>query len=193
MSPLVRGALVVAIITVILGVAWNRYYAFLSRGQAIPESTRILDQIEKQGVPDFTLKDINGKDVSLKDFRGKLVILSFWASWCEPCIQEFPSMLKLVDAMKGEVQLVGVSADYEEKDISAFLQAFKIKSSDIHIMWDKDQVVAKKYGTFKLPESYIINKDGSLVRKISGVENWSSPDALVYFKELAATSGEVKK
>jgi thiol-disulfide isomerase/thioredoxin len=184
MSPVMRGLLVAGIITAVLATLWLKYSDFLSRGQAVPESTRILNELEAEGVPDFTLKNVKGQPVSLKDFRGKLVLLNFWASWCEPCIQEFPSMLKLIDTMKGDVQLLAVSADYEEKDIEPFLKAFKVENPSIHIMWDRDQTVARSFGTFKLPESYIIDRNGRLIRKIAGVEDWATEDAKAFFNQL---------
>lgn len=193
MNPIVRGSLVTLSITLLLFFGWRKYSDFLSRGQQPPESAKILNEIEKTGVPDFTLDDLNGKPIKLSDFRGQLVLLNFWASWCEPCIKEFPSMIKLVKEMNGDLKLLAISADYERKDIEPFLKAFNVNSPDILVMWDKDQEVAKRFGTFKLPESYIINGDGRLLRKISGVEDWASAEAVAFFQQLLVQSREQQK
>ena len=184
MNPAVKGLLVVIVISGALLAGWLKYSDFLARGQKPPMASQILNDMEKNGVPDFELEDITGKNIALKDYRGKVVLLNFWASWCEPCIQEFPSMIKLIEEMKGDVILLAVSADYERADIDPFLKAFKVKSEHIKIMWDKDQNVAKQYGTFKLPESYLIGKNGELVRKVAGIEDWATPEAFEYFQML---------
>lgn len=184
MNPAVKGLLVVLGISAALLFGWLKYSDFLARGQKPPKSSQILNEMEKSGAPDFELVDIEGKTVKLSDYRGKLVLINFWASWCEPCITEFPSILKLIEAMKGELILLAVSADYEREDIEPFLKAFDVEGPHIKVMWDQDQVVAKKFGTFKLPESYIIGKEGELIRKVAGVEDWASPEALEYFNEL---------
>lgn len=184
MNPAVKGLLVVLVISAALLAGWMKYSDFLSRGQKPPKASQILNDMEKNGVPDFSLTDINGEEIKLSNYRGKVVLLNFWASWCEPCIQEFPSMLKLIEEMKGDVIMLAVSADYEREDIDPFLKAFNVKSDHIKVMWDKDQEVAKQYGTFRLPESYVIGKSGELIRKVSVIEDWATPEAIEYFQGL---------
>lgn len=187
---LMIGVLAAGVLAVALVGLWMRYSDFLHRGSQPPASAKILNQLEEDGVPDFSLETMDGKLLSLSDFRGKLVILNFWASWCEPCIREFPSMLRLLEKFNGRVVLLAVSADYERQDIQNFLKAFKASSSHLYVMWDKDQSVAKAYGTFTLPESYIISQDGKLIRKISGIEEWDTPDAIEYFQTLLNPKSE---
>lgn len=184
MKPALKGLLVVLAISAALLAGWLKYSDFLARGQKPPKASQILNEMEKSGVPDFSLTDIQEKEIKLTDYRGKIVLLNFWASWCEPCIKEFPSMIKLIKEMQGDVILLAVSADYERGDIDPFLKAFNVNDENIKVMWDKDQNVAKQYGTFKLPESYIIGKNGELIRKVAGVEDWATPEALEYFKGL---------
>jgi len=184
LTPALKATLVVLIIAGVLFLGWTKYHDFLNRGRQAPDSVKLLNSLEKNGVPDFSLKDIDGRDISLAKFHGKVVILNFWASWCDPCVSEFPSLLKLVDHFKGEILLLGVSADYELVDVQKFLQLFKISKDDIFIAWDKDLELAKKYGTYRLPESYIIGRDGKLVRKVVGVDDWASVNAIGYFTDL---------
>ena len=184
MNPAVKGLLVVLAISAALLAGWLKYSDFLARGQKPPKASQILNQMEKSGAPDFALIDIEEKEIKLSDYKGKIVLLNFWASWCAPCIKEFPSMITLIKEMKGDVVLLAVSADYEREDIDPFLKAFKVNDENIKVMWDKDQTVAKLFGTFKLPESYIIGRNGELIRKVAGVEDWATPEALEYFRGL---------
>lgn len=178
------GFAVVLVFSLGLYALWRNYSDNLSKGMRPPESSQILNKIESEGLPAFSLKQLDGSDLSLEQFKGKIIILNFWASWCEPCVKEFPSMMTLIEKLNGEVVLLALSADYELKDMELFLKAFKVNSPNIYVAWDKDQEVAKSFGTFTLPESYIIGRDGQLIRKISGIEEWDTPDAIEYFKTL---------
>lgn len=182
--PVIKSLIVVIIMSMGFYWAWKSYDDFLSQGQKPPESAVILNEIEKNGVPNFSVVDLNGRSVTLDQFLGKIVILNFWASWCDPCIAEFPSLLKLLENQKGKVVLMAVSADYERADIDNFLKVFKVNSPHLIIAWDKDLVLAKKFGTFKLPESYIIGTKGELIRKVAGVDDWATKEAFEYFEGL---------
>jgi len=184
LTPVFKATLVVLVIAGVLFFLWDEYSDFLQQGRRPPEAALILNKIKQDGVPSFSLPDLQGQQVTLEQFAGKIVVLNFWASWCDPCIAEFPSLIKLVERYKGDVVLVAISADYEREDIDVFLKAFIIKNPHVYIMWDKDLVVAKKYGTYRLPESYIIGRKGELIRKVAGVDDWASKDAFEYFDHL---------
>lgn len=184
LSPRIKATLAAVIIAAALFLMWREYEGFLSQGQKPPESTQILNKIERDGIPPFSIQDIQGQEITLAKFGGKVVILNFWASWCDPCIAEFPSLMRLVDHFKGDVVLLAVSADYERKDIDTFLKAFKVQNPNVYVAWDKDFALAKQFGTYKLPESFIIGRDGKFVRKVSGVDDWSTTEAFEYFAHL---------
>ncbi len=194
LPPSIKGLLVVIALSGVLWLLWLRYKQFLTQGRRPPLSSQILDQLEKKGMPDFLLTDLDGNKISLEKFRGKVVVLNFWASWCDPCVAEFPSLVKLVQHFKGRVVLIGVSADYNLSDIQLFLKTFKsTHQQNVYIIWDKDENLAKRYGTFRLPESYVIDPEGRLIRKIAGVENWASSDAYAFFDDLLLRSGHSGK
>lgn len=185
MKHAIKGLVVVLLTGGILYFGWVQYEDFLTRGQRPPEGTLKLNEMEKSGVPDFTLKDLAGNDVTLSAYKGKVVIVNFWASWCEPCVKEFPSLIRLLNTYPEEVVLLAVSADYTLEDLTGFTKAFKVGDvSNFIVMWDNEKEVAELFGTEVLPESYIIGKDGSLVRKVAGVEEWDSPMAMEFFKQL---------
>ena len=184
MSQHLKGLISVIVLAGVLWLLWSQYDEFLERGQRPTEGTQKLNVFEKEGVPGFTLKDLSGKEVSLSDFKGKAVIVNFWASWCDPCVEEFPSMIKLVKHFKGEVVIIAISADNTKEDIEDFLKAFKAYDPSLVVLWDKEQLVAKKFGTAVLPESYILGKNNRFIRKIAGIDDWYSPQAINFFEEL---------
>lgn len=184
MKHAIKGLLAVAILGVVLWAGWARYRNFLYQGSLPSEGTLRLNEMEKSGVPQFSILDIHGKEISLKDFKDQIVIINFWASWCDPCVQEFPSLLRLIEHFKGKVVLLAISADHTESDLRTFLKAFKAEADHVYVMWDKDQSIAKKYGTQVLPESYILGYNNKLIRKIAGVDTWDSPDAITFFSSL---------
>jgi peroxiredoxin len=151
-----------------------------------PEGFNLLTQMEKTGVPDFELKSLTGDTVRPSDYRGKILVINFWASWCNPCVQEFPSMLKLVKAMNGDLVVIGVSADEEMVDVQSFAKAFGLPQPNFHLAWDKEKSIMQKYGVEKIPESFVVGKDGKLIRKVLGIEDWANENAIDYFKSLIA-------
>lgn len=154
---------------------------------SINEITRI-DRMEKEGSPNFTAKTIDGIEISLEKMKGKVVIVNMWASWCGPCIEEVPSLISLVEAMKGDVELIAISEDSSLEDIQIFLKSFpKIKHQNIHIVWDDNKELMKLYGTERLPESFVLNSELKLAKKIVGTINWHTPDSVEYLKSLLIT------
>lgn len=143
-----------------------------------------IDQLEKEGVIDFKTKTIDGTEFHLSQFEGKLVILSFWASWCGPCVEEFPSMVSLLKQFPDKIVMVAVSSDYTQEDISVFLKSLNIteKLPNLFIAWDPDHLISAKYQIQKLPESFIFQKDLKLSRKVIGSIKWDDADAINFFK-----------
>lgn len=176
----------VIVLTIVLAAAWGFLGPRFRTHDKISEGTAKLNEIEKMGVPEFKLKDLNGKEYSLESFKDKALIVNFWASWCDPCVKEFPSMIDLIKRFNGQVVLLAISADLNEADILNFMKAFGIKKDDpnIVILWDKDQAVASKFGTKQLPESYIFGPQLKLKRKVVGIEDWSTRNVIIFFEEL---------
>ncbi len=145
----------------------------------------LIDRFERDGLPDFSGKNLEGKDVKLSDARGKLVIVSFWATWCGPCVEEIPSLIDLVQKMNGEVVLYAVSQDSSRDEVETFLKAFPgIKNKNIHVILDLDRTIGRLYNADRLPESYLANKEQKLERKIVGSIDWATPDAIAFMKRI---------
>lgn len=183
-----KGALAVLITAAVLSVPLYMYWEYLTRGMRPPASTLKLNDLEK-GIPDFEVKGLDGKSLRLSDFRGKLVLVNIWATWCAPCVKEFPSMQHLAQQMEKDLVVLAVSYDRQKEDIDAFVRAFGRIPENFHIAWDKDKITTDIFGTDVLPESYIVSRDGKLIRKIAGEATWDDPMALAFFRDLAGVSG----
>ena len=125
-----------------------------------------------QPAPDFTLESLTGGSVSLGELRGKVVFLHFWASWCPPCLVELPGLTRFVEQLEeGEYVLLPVCVDNERPSkISDFLQAW---GEDMPVYLDPGGLLARRYGTIRFPETYILGPDGVVCRKVIGAGNWN--------------------
>lgn len=131
--------------------------------------------------PDFLVQDSDRK-VEIRDFRGKLVLLNFWATWCAPCVEEMPSLVQLQQRMKDKgLTVVAVSVDVDGDAYHNFLKDHKI---DILTVRDPDQKANNLYGTFKFPETYVIDRSGIVRRKFIGAVDWSQPEIVDFLNKL---------
>jgi len=137
---------------------------------------------------DFSLQ-MNGKPMKLSDYRGKVVVLNFWASWCPPCVAETPYLNALQRHIESKGGLVlGVNVD---EDPDAY-QKFLIEHGVAFPTWRDPSVqgttakVALDYGTSVYPETYVIDRRGKIARKIIGEQRWDSPEMISYFDVLLA-------
>jgi len=131
--------------------------------------------------PDFTVQDSDRK-VSLDQLRGKVVVLNFWATWCPPCIEEMPSLVQMQQKMKGKgVEVLAISVDADRDAYNDFLKQHNV---DLLTVRDADQKSNNLYGTFKFPETYIIDRQGVLRRKFIGPIDWGTPEIQDYLGKL---------
>lgn len=139
---------------------------------------------EREAAPDFTLVDPDGRKISLKDFRGKVVFLNFWATWCEYCREEMPAMQRLYHEFRGKgFEIVGVNV----KDQRAAALAFAKKLGITYpIALDPNGEVGLLYGAFGMPLSYLIDRDGMVLARLFGPADWYSPGARRLIQSLVA-------
>ncbi len=130
--------------------------------------------------PDFALTD-SQKTVKLSDFHGKPVMVNFWASWCPPCLAEMPSLVQLQKQLGDKVTIIAVSEDSDDKPYQQFVREHNV---DLLTVRDVQQKTNEIYGTFKFPETFVIDRDGKIVRKFIGGQEWTSPDIVDYLKKL---------
>jgi len=133
--------------------------------------------------PDFPLT-LNGKPAHLSDLRGKVVLLNFWASWCQPCVEEAPSLNMLqtrIAPLGGTILGVNVGINDDEGAYEKFLSDYKILFPTYR---DDTEKLAASWGTTAFPETYVIDRKGRLDRKIVGPQDWTSPDMMTYLDSL---------
>jgi len=156
-----RGAILVLTVALVYVIAAGIHERVIAAGDSAPE---------------FTITADNGHTVSMPNFGGKLLVLNFWASWCQPCAEETPSLSRFAQeyANKGVVVLA-VSVDKDEKAYRAFLQKYQPQ-----FMTARELKTHEDYGTFMYPETYIIDTSGKVVRKFVEPINWMAPDTLAF-------------
>lgn len=128
-------------------------------------------QAEYKPAPDFVLKDLNGKAIKLSDFRGKVVLLNFWATWCDVCVEEMDGLNKVYRDMKTKgFVVIAVSIDQSKKSVSDFV---KFKGLEFPVLLDPEkEVYFDKYAVFGLPTSFLIDKKGNIRERYIGEEDW---------------------
>jgi peroxiredoxin len=115
--------------------------------------------------PDFTLRDLSGNDVSLEDFRGKVVLLEFWATWCPPCRAAVPELIALHKQMQGrDFALIAVSMDENRDKVKDFVDEQGIP----YLVLIDDAGISSQYGVFSIPTSFIIDRNGKVISKHAG-------------------------
>ena len=128
--------------------------------------------------PDFHLKDMNGKDVSLSQYRGNVVVLNFWASWCAPCREEMPDIGELTHILKPErdISVLTVSVDSGPDEVRDLLKTLLREDPPFPVLFDPngDQIVGPKYGTHQFPETWLIDKRGVIRARFDGTRAWSN-------------------
>jgi cytochrome c biogenesis protein CcmG, thiol:disulfide interchange protein DsbE len=132
--------------------------------------------------PRFQVVTDRGKTITRSEFGGKLLVLNFWATWCQPCIEELPSLdaLQRRFANQGLVVL-GVSVDKNEKSYKRFLERAKVSFETAR---DQSADISANYGTFKYPETYIIDREGKVLQKHIGPQDWTEEELVKSIRAL---------
>ena len=131
--------------------------------------------------PDFVIQDGSQK-LALHDFKGQVVVLNFWATWCPPCVEEMPSLVSMQSRLRNQgVTVLAVSVDADQKAYEKFLRDHNVTLTAIR---DARQESNTLYGSYKFPETYIIDRKGVLRRKFIGPVDWTSPDIVQYLTTL---------
>lgn len=134
--------------------------------------------------PDVQLVDLNGKAVTLEQYRGKVVMLNFWATWCPPCRAEMPAMQRLNEKMEGlDFVMLAVNVEPDgEHTVPSFLKG---KTYNFSILLDPGAKAQNRYGVFRFPETFLIGKDGVILNHILGAREWDDSSTVDYLTFLA--------
>ena len=140
--------------------------------KAVPKLEEMKD---RQPAPDFTLAAPDGRKLSLKDYRGKIVFLNFWATWCVSCREEMPAMERLYQEFKGKgFEIVAVNVKDKRADALAFVKTLKLTYP---VMMDPQGEVGLLYGAWGMPMTYLIDENGIVLARMWGAADWYSPGA----------------
>ena len=133
--------------------------------------------------PGFSLENLNGKKEGLKDYRGKVVFLNFWATWCGPCKEEMRSMEAVCQQFKEKkFVFLTISVDYEGKEI---VKNFIEKSGyTFPVLLDSKSEILDRYDVKRIPTTFIIDRTGRLVGKATGPRDWSCPETIAIIESL---------
>jgi cytochrome c biogenesis protein CcmG, thiol:disulfide interchange protein DsbE len=165
----------VVIILLFAGGALAFYLGYRSKNQA---------GVQIGGdAPDFSVEALDGTPLTLDKFRHQVLVLNFWATWCPPCVEETPSLEKFaVETKPLGVAVVGVSVDEDPAALAKFVAAYHLSYP---IARDPQQSLSARFGTFKFPETYIIDRNGRVAEKIIGAIDWQDPRIITFVKSLA--------
>lgn len=133
----------------------------------------------------LALKDLDGKPHTLADYKGRVVLINFWATWCPPCRAEMPSMQRLKEAMKDKpFTILAVDMAESEAEVRQFLKDIKDTKLDFTILMDKDGKALKEWKIFVFPTSYVLDAEGKLRYSLLGSTEWDEFDTLKKIEAL---------
>lgn len=133
--------------------------------------------------PAFSLPDLSGKAVSLSDYKGKVILLNFWASWCPPCRAEMPSLQKLSNSLKDKKFVVlAVGLDQDQEQIRSFINSERYA---FKVLLDPESRAARIYNVTLYPTSFILDKKGVIKHKVVGATDWTDVKVVKELKKLA--------
>lgn len=133
--------------------------------------------------PDFTLSDLNGQSVSLSDYRGKVVFLNFWATWCPPCREEMPAMERLHESM-GDKDFAILAVNVEKGNRQAVENFINSGPYSFKVLLDPKSKAQSAYRVYRFPETFLIDKNGKILEHFLGARDWSSTEFLKYLNDV---------
>ncbi len=162
---------------------------------SLPLKADLLDGFGAESMvgkaPGFTLQDLEGKEQPLAQWRGKLIMLNFWATWCGPCRAEMPGMERLWQHYRDK-DLVVIAVSVDEGMVRRVAKFVEILKLSYPILLDAEGVVSDHYQVSALPHSFLIGGDGELIASIVGEREWDSPEAYALIESLLAANSATK-
>ena len=159
-----------------------------SLDEANPKTDRLFRKMEIIKIPhiappvDFSLPDINGQQFTLSQFKGKIVFLNFWTTWCPECRNEMPSMEKLHRKLKGQdFAMIGVNLQEPALRVKDFLKQYQLTFS---ILLDTKGKIGPQFWIRAIPTTFILDKNGEIIGKALGSRHWDSKESIALFEYL---------
>ena len=145
----------------------------------------VVPEVERQSAPDFVSENLRGGNSGLADYEGKIVLLNFWATWCMPCRAEMPGMETLWQNYK-EQGLVVAAVSVDEGSRGRIETFSKLFDLSFPILLDPESKVSDLYKVSNMPTSFLIDRNGKIISRIVGTEEWASPEAIQLVEKLLA-------
>ena len=172
--------IVFSIAVLIAFIWWKATLKGVPTHPPVPEKDKIIGTV----APDFTLPDLAGVERTLSSYRGSVVLFNVWATWCQPCVDEMPSLQKLNEGMKGKkFKILAASIDTDVQLVEPFMKKYGLSFT---ALLDPKGVTSELYETTGVPETFLINQQGVVVEKIVGPLDWSNPGVFDYLEKLLA-------
>ena len=138
---------------------------------------------EKKNISNLIFKDHKEKEISFSDFKGKILLVNFWATWCAPCIKEMPSLDRLETKINGDFDVIAISVDRDGVEkVTDFFDENKI--SNLEKFFDIKNSLAKEMGLYGLPTSFFVNKKGDLIGHYQGDMEWDNDNIIKFVNYL---------
>ncbi len=177
-------SLAVTALVAVAGVGAFKFWRSKTSKAPSFEQIKSLESWEEQGAPDFEAKSDKDLPFKLSQFDDKKIVVHFWASWCGPCVQELPSLVKFAQNNKQNVVVAAISQDSDISQMKSFLQERQFESSENMIfIFDQSPRVSDLYRVRALPESFILSQNRKLKKKITGSIEWLNPDVQGFFNQ----------
>jgi peroxiredoxin len=136
----------------------------------------------RKEAPPFSLKDLNGKQISLSEYKGKPLLLFFWGSWCLACKEDIALLEKFFEKIRGQIEILTITIDGEkERRVKNVVKDHRIT---LPVLLDKKEQVARTYGVRMIPTAFLINREGWVEGMVVGQRDWCAPEALSAVREL---------
>jgi thiol-disulfide isomerase/thioredoxin len=164
--------------------AWRWGLAVALFAAALAHAEQPLREWKDKPTPPLVLRDLSGHEVDLKSLQGRVVLVNFWATWCEPCIAEMPSLQRLKAKLDGKPFEV-LAVNYAES--SAKVQAWLRKSRvTLHVLLDPDNKASDDWGAKGLPMTFLVDTSGRVRYQTYGERDWSAPESLATVEKMVA-------
>lgn len=177
-----RGLRTAAILAIAVALAFGYVHLGENKGFALQTGSE---------TPSFRLASLAGDEVDLESYRGNVVVLNFWATWCPPCVAEMPSLERLHQALGPEgLAVVTIATDEDEDVLREFVEDYELT---LPVLLDPGgRGAATDYRTNGYPETFVLDRNGVLLRHHVGPAEWDTPEALAHFRGLLERAADVR-
>jgi peroxiredoxin len=146
------------------------------------EVAKALSPAKTSRAPDLSVRDAKGDVRKLSDYKGQALVINFWATWCEPCLAEMPSLEDLEHKLSGRpFKVLAVNFAESEERVKAFLDNYEIK---LEVLYDKDMGAAKRWNARILPASFVVDPSGTVRYSVVGEADWTAPKIVSAIEQL---------